>query len=88
MNLNCPRCLQHYNDRIEIETVDKQHEIKRIQDSDDLNADPKADDHLIELWYCAWCGHYFRAYYELVKIIELKETPTNEIETEKAMEAK
>jgi len=47
---------------------------ERVKGCDDLNADPLSDmNTLIELWYCCWCGNYFRVYYTLDKITPLSE---------------
>jgi hypothetical protein len=47
---------------------------EQVQGSDDLNMDPLADiTKLIELWYCCFCGQYFRAYYKLEHITRLTE---------------
>jgi hypothetical protein len=51
---------------------------ERVMGSDELNADPlnKADT-LIELWWCCFCGSYFRVYYKLEKIVSLVEHAQN-----------
>lgn len=56
------------------EMIDTKHNYERIQDTDDLNADSKANNlTLSELWYCFECGSYFKAYYSFEKITMLKE---------------
>lgn len=69
---SCPHCEEKHDDD---SVIDIQYfSSERIQDSDDLNADPTDNiDTLMQLWYCLWCGQYFRVYYKLDKITKLKE---------------
>jgi len=68
MELNCPNCKDE---------SERCHAI-RIQNSDDLNADPNNTLGTVELWYCNMCGQYFRVYYRIVKICKLQEVSENE----------
>ena len=73
-NFGCPNCdgsVEKIDDRF--------FSSERIQGSDALNADPLANIcNKIELWYCCFCGGYFKVYYKLEKIIGLKETEKSE----------
>ena len=70
VKFKCPKCkvtVDRIDDRVEISS-------ERIQNSDDLNCDPKiTTEDKIELWWCCFCGTYFRAYYKLIKIVPLEE---------------
>jgi len=70
MSFECPNC-----HGIGVEKIDDRFfSQERIQGSDDLNADPLSDIRtLVELWYCCFCGRYFRVYYRLEKITSLSE---------------
>ena len=49
-------------------------DLEKVQSERDLSADPKSTlKDKIELWYCLWCGKYFRAYYKLEKLTLLEE---------------
>ena len=66
----CPHC----NDKTDKKIDERLFSKERIQNSDDLNADSKSNlKNKIELWYCVWCGKYFRAYYKLEKLTKLNE---------------
>lgn len=68
-NFECPNC-----DGSVEKIDDKSFNRERIQGSDALNADPLTNiTNKIELWYCCFCGEYFRVYYKLEKINPLKE---------------
>ena len=71
MNFECP----NPNCDGSVEKIDDRFfNSERIQGSDALNADPMANIQTkIELWYCCFCGRYFRAYYRLEKILLLTE---------------
>ncbi len=68
-DFKCPHCGD------EGEKVDDRYfQSERIQGDDNLNADPLSRIYnKIELWYCLWCGNYFRAYFKLEKITKLGE---------------
>ena len=59
---------------------DRYFDSERVQGEDDLNADPLTSiTRKIELWYCCFCGQYFRVYYKLKHIVLLQEvTPGKE----------
>jgi len=63
-----------------VEKIDDRYfDSERVQGSDDLNADPLTGiTQLIELWYCCFCGQYFRVYYKLEHITLLAESPPPE----------
>lgn len=63
----CPNCTNHLR---EDDTIDKIY--TKVQASEQMYNNDDIDQ-LVELWYCFWCGHYFRAYYRLEKITSLKE---------------
>ena len=66
----CPHCNDKTDEKIDERSFSKE----RIQNSDDLNADLKSNlRNKVELWYCVWCGKYFRAYYKLEKLTKLNE---------------
>lgn len=73
ITFGCPHC----GDSLHEDAIEDTRFLKplyRIQNSDDLNADPKNTiDRHVDLWYCPWCGKYFRAYYRLEKISLLHE---------------
>ena len=71
MNFQCPN--PECNG--EIDKVDERmFDTERIMGSDDLNADPMSDINTkVELWYCCYCGYYFKVYYKLDKITLLNE---------------
>ena len=58
-----------------VEKANEKHfSYERVQGCDDLNADPLTSIiQNIELWYCCFCGQYFRAYYKLEHVALLKE---------------
>ena len=69
----CPNCGEGIGKEDKIDEIYSE----RIQSSDDLDGDPKASiGNKVELWYCLWCGRYFRAYYKLERITKLVEFPS------------
>jgi hypothetical protein len=68
---NCPHCEESLDKEA---NIDVRFDHERIQGSDDTNADPRSEiDTRIELWYCLWCGKYFRVYYTISLITKLME---------------
>ena len=69
INFTCPHCGGS------VEKIDDRwFSYERVQSSDDLNADPLQDlRSKIELWYCCFCGKYFRVYYTINRISRLEE---------------
>ena len=59
-----------------VEKIDDRYfDSERVQNCDHLNADPLTSiTQKIELWYCYFCGQYFRAYYKLEHLTLLTET--------------
>lgn len=71
VNFECPHCHDE-GDLIDERWLFRS---ERIQSSDALNIDPISNiEGKMELWYCCFCGKYFRAYYKLSKITKLEET--------------
>ena len=74
MNFSCPNCKGSSLNKED----DKFFSASRIQGSDALNADPLSNiTTKIELWYCCFCGKYFKVYYTLNKInwLDERESP-------------
>ena len=71
MEFNCPN--PDCDGSVE-KNDDRYFDSERVQGEDDLNADPLTSiTQKIELWYCCFCGQYFRVYYKLEHIVLLKE---------------
>ena len=69
-NFACPHCDSPGLDKEDTRFFSEE----RIQGSDNLNADPLSNiTTKVELWYCCFCGKYFRVYYTLDKITKLEE---------------
>lgn len=69
-NFACPHCDSPGLDKEDTRFFSEE----RIQGSDDLNADPLSNiTTKIELWYCCFCGQYFKVYYTLDRITKLEE---------------
>lgn len=71
IEFKCPNCSDECPEKIDNRFITSE----RVQNSDDLNADPATEEieGRIELWYCCICGQYFRVYYKLDKITPLTE---------------
>lgn len=69
------KCPNKECDHGSVEKVDDRFfDSERIMSSDALNADPLSSiERKIELWYCCFCGCYFKAHYKLDKITMLSE---------------
>ena len=69
-NFACPHCDSPGLDKEDTRLFSEEW----IQGSDNLNADPLSNiTTQVELWYCCFCGKYFRVYYTLDKITKLEE---------------
>ena len=69
-NFACPHCGSPGLDKEDTRFFSEE----RIQGSDNLNADPLSNIKTkVELWYCCFCGQYFRVYYTLDRITKMEE---------------